>query len=150
MPGPIGPPSGRAYDPAVAEFLSAEWVVDLDAALQASPLRADGSDASLAYQLEACGADGRVRIHHVTIGPDGARAADGPAAHPDLVLVTDEETAFALHRNDCNAQAAIASGSLRIRGDLEAFSRHASTIASLADLFSMLRTATTRHEHDDR
>lgn len=134
----------------MAEFLSPQWVAELDAALRASPLRADASGATLAYELEARGPDGRVRTHHVTIGPEGARATDGPASKPDLVLVTDEETAFALHRNDCNAQAAIASGRLRIRGDLAAFSRHAATIATLSDLFSTLRTATTGPGRGDR
>lgn len=134
----------------MAEFLSPQWVAEFDAALRASPLRADASGTTLAFELEARGADGRVRSHHVTIGPEGARAANGPASKPDLVLVTDEETAFALHRNDCNAQAAIASGRLRIRGDLAAFSRHAATIATLSDLFATLRAATTGPESGDR
>lgn len=127
----------------MAEFLSPAWVAELDATLRRSPLRADDADA-LVYELEARGADGRVHSHHVTIGPDGARAVEGPAAHPDLVLVTDEETAFALHRNDSNAQAAIASGRLRIRGDLAAFSRHSAALAALGDLFASLRDTTTR------
>ncbi len=131
-------------------FLSPEWVVELDAALRRSPLRADGPGASLTYQLEARDADDRVHTHHILIGPDGARAGDGPAEDPDLVLVTDEETAFALHRNEINAQAAIASGRLRIRGDLEAFSRHATIIASLADLFTSLRASTMGPGDDDR
>lgn len=134
----------------MAKFLSPQWVTELDAALRASPLRAGDSEATLSYELEARGADGRVRSHHVTIGPDGARAANGPASRPDLVLVTDEETAFALHRNDCNAQAAIAAGRLRIRGDLAAFSRHAATIATLSDLFPALRNATTGPGGGDR
>lgn len=125
------------------EFLSPAWVAELDAALQSSALRAEAQDRALVYQLEAEDGDGEVRVHHITIGPDGARADDGPASEPDLVLVTDAETALALHRNDCNAQAAIASGRLRIRGDLEAFSRHAATIASLGDLFATLRSTTT-------
>lgn len=131
-------------------FLSPEWVAQLDAALRRSPLRADGPETSLAYQLEARDVEDRIRTHHILIGPDGARAADGPAEHPDLVLVTDAETAFALHRNEINAQAAIASGRLRIRGDLEAFSRHATTIASLADLFATLRAATMGPGDDGR
>lgn len=134
----------------MAEFLSPAWVAELDTALRQSPLRADGPGSTLAYQLEAHDDAGGIRIHHIVIDPEGARAADGPAEHPDLVLVTDEETAFALHRNECNAQAAIASGRLRIRGDLEAFSRHATTIASLADLFSTLRAATTSPANEGR
>lgn len=138
-----GSPSSSEYHPAVPEFLSPAWVAELDTALRSSALRAGEQDPALVYQLEAHDDDGVVRTHHITIGPDGARALDGSASEPDLVLVTDAETALALHRNDCNAQAAIASGRLRIRGDLEAFSRHASTIASLGDLFATLRSSTT-------
>jgi len=153
-PFPRESPPRSEYHPAVPEFLSPAWVAELDAALRASALRAEAQDRALVYQLEAHGDDGTVRIHHLTIGPDGARAVDGSAAAPDLVLVTDADTALALHRNDCNAQAAIASGRLRIRGDLEAFSHHASTIASLGDLFATLRIATTagapNEDDDDR
>ena len=134
----------------MAEFLSPGWVGELDAALQGAPLRVEGSDAALVFQLEVRDGDDRVRTHHIRVTAEGVHAVPGPADDPDLVLVTDQATAYALHRNECNAQAAIASGRLRIRGDLEAFSHHASTIASLGDLFASLRAATAEPAADDR
>ena len=128
----------------MADFLSAVWVAELDATLRSSSLRAgDAADAPLVYEFQAHTPDRSTRTHHVTIDADGVRATFGPAPSADLVLITDIETALALHHNDLNAQAAIAAGSLRIRGDLEAFSRHAAAITALGDVFGALRAATT-------
>jgi putative sterol carrier protein len=67
----------------------------------------------------------------------------GAASEPDVTVITDFETAVALHRGETNAQFAIASGGMKVRGAFDVLLRHATALDSLADAFSALRASTT-------
>lgn len=128
----------------MAEFLSAEWIAALDAAARASTALTDsaGTETFVLEQRVVLPA-GAESVHHLLFAPDGVRVLPGAASHPDVVLVTDLPTAVALARGEVNAQRALASGRLRVRGDLDALTSRSDALREVDDVFASVRTETT-------
>jgi putative sterol carrier protein len=128
----------------VAEFLSAEWIAALDAAARASTVLTDcaGSESFVLEQRVEL-ASGAEAVHHLVFAPDGTRVLLGAASQPDVVLGTDLPTAVALARGEINAQLALASGHLRVRGDLDALTSRSDALRKIDDVFASVRTETT-------
>ena len=127
----------------MAEFLSAAWVAELDAAARAAAdLVAD--PPFVVDQVVLDPGAGEVR-YRVRIGPDGAsvQVATDPSDPPDLVLVTDRETAGELHRGRLRAQDALAGGSLKVRGRPEVLAGRAELLGRLDAVFAPVRAGTT-------
>jgi len=127
----------------MAEFLSAAWIAELDAAARA----ADDLVADPPFVVEQVVRDagvGEVR-YRVRIGPDGASvdAVSDPADPPDLALVTDRQTAAELHRGRLRAQDALARGSLKVRGRPEVLAGRAELLVRLDAVFAPVRGGTT-------
>jgi hypothetical protein len=124
----------------VVEFLSDEWVAQLDAAARAG--RGLESDPPLVVEtlVRAPGGDTGYQVH---LSPDGASVTKAGAATPDVVLVTDRATAWALHRGDLHAQDAFARGVLKLRGRPELLSGRAAVFGALERAFAPVRTTTT-------
>jgi hypothetical protein len=134
----------RRYAPAVSEFLTPAWITELDAALRASsfvPEQGDGPAFVVEQHISAT-PTGDVCYHLVLDGAE-RRAVAGAATAPNLVILTDYETAVGLLRGDTNAQHAIADGRMKIRGDLHTIGRRIDTLAGLDDVFAVLRESTT-------
>lgn len=128
----------------MAEFLSAEWIAALDAAARASTALTDCARSGpfvLEQRVEL--PSGAEAVHHLVFAPDGARVRPGPASRPDVVLVTDLPTAMALARGEANAQHALASGRLRVRGALDALTSRSDALREVDDVFASVRTETT-------
>jgi len=129
----------------MAEFLSAAWIADLDAAARADAgLVAD--PPLVVEQVVHDPVAGEVR-YRVRIGPDGASvrtdAATEAAGPPDLALVTDRATARELHEGRLRAQDALARGSLKVRGRPEVLGGQAELLARLDAAFAAVRAGTT-------
>jgi hypothetical protein len=131
----------------MAEFLSASWIAELDAAARA----ADGltvADGALVVEQVVRGlASGDVR-YQVRVGPGGTRvigqAGVGDAgADADVVLLTDYPTARALHEGRVRAQDALATGLLKVQGRPEVLARRADLLARLDVAFAPVRAGTT-------
>ena len=127
----------------MAEFLSAAWIAELDAAARA----ADDLVVDPPFVVEQVVRDtaaGEVR-YRVRIGPDGASvdAVTDPSDPPDLALVTDWETAAELHRGRLRAQDALARGSLKVRGRPEVLAGRAELLGRLDAVFAPVRGGTT-------
>ena len=75
---------------------------------------------------------------------DGARVLVGPAPAPTVTIVTDRETAAALHHGETNAQRALATGRLKVHGDLATFGRRSDALSALGDVFGPVRARTSR------
>jgi hypothetical protein len=131
----------------VAEFLSDEWIAEMDVAARASPF-ADGGDGGDTIVVEPLvhgvprRGDVRYRVTCDTVVRSVTRGDDG-AAPADVGIDTDYATACALARGDLNGQTALADGSLRVSGDLARLAGHAGALARLADLFESVRACTT-------
>ena len=129
----------------MAEFLSAAWIAELDAAARAAPgLVAD--PPIVVEQVVRDDGAGDVS-YRVRIGPDGASVLPHPptgtGAVSDLALVTDRATAWELHEGRLRAEDALALGSLKVRGRPEVLAGQADLLARLDRAFAAVRAGTT-------
>jgi putative sterol carrier protein len=126
------------------EFLSSEWIEELDTAARASnSIPRLAMDVTLTVQQVVQGApQGEVR-YYVTIDHDGVRVRPGSTDSPDLTLLADYDVARAINAGTANAQAALSAGRLRIKGRLDLLLGHEDAFASLDDIFTSVRNATT-------
>ena len=125
----------------VAEFLSAAWIAELDAAARAATDFA--IDGSLIVEQVVRDAGGAAVRYQVGVGPLGATVTAGAPEPADLILVTDHVTARALHEGGLRAQDALASGALKVRGRPEVLAGRADLLARLDHAFAPVRARTT-------
>jgi hypothetical protein len=126
----------------MAEFLSAEWISELDAAA-ARVAGLERLDTELVIEQVVRGApDGDVR-YQVRLLPTGAHVVIGGDSPADLVLVTDYATACTLHAGVTRAQDALAAGALKVRGRPEVLARQSELLEALDDAFAPVRARTT-------
>jgi len=135
---------------AVPVFLSPEWLRDLDAAARASRALANDDTEALVVEQRVTDAPGGDVTYHAVLGTD-ARVVAGPADAPDVVFVTDYDTAFALRSGTLNAQHAIAAGRMKVQGHVGVLLRKADTLRAFGDIFQDVRATTDppepREEH---
>ena len=125
----------------MAEFLSAAWIAELDAAARgAADLVVDAP--LVVEQVVDDGAGVTVR-YQVRIGPAGASVSGDTGAPADVVLVTDRATAWAMHGGRLRAQDAFARGALKVRGRPELLAGRAELFARLDRAFAPVRARTT-------
>ena len=128
----------------MAEFLSTAWVTTLDAAARDADDLA--TESSFVVETLVPGPDGDAG-YQVRFGPDGASVTGlvrGPGvATADVVLVTDPDTAWALHRGTVRAQDAFARGALKVRGRPELLAGRAELFAALERALAPVRATTT-------
>lgn len=122
----------------MAEFLSAEWIADLDVIARASDELADAADEPVVVEQQVLVAAGTV-VYHLVLGPGPARVVAGPAAHADLTMVTTEDAARRIHAGAANAQSCLADGTLRLRGNPDVLTRRAAALGRVGDLFAAVR-----------
>lgn len=128
----------------MAEFLSPAWIAALDEVARSSPeLAACAGDAPFVLEQRVVLPDGTESVHHLRLAADGARVIAGAADDPDVMIVTDLETASDIARGETTAQRALANARLRVRGDVEALTRRAEALLALDDLFAGVRAETT-------
>lgn len=102
----------------MSEFLSDEWVADLDASLRSH--EHGSSPEPLVVQYIVTRADESTASYHVELGPDGDRAAIGVAATPDVTFQMGEETARRISAGELSSQEAFLDGLLDLDGDTAA------------------------------
>lgn len=136
---------GHRYDACdVPQFLSPQWVAELDqAARRSSGLAGCTTAGALVLEQRIAMPDGSEYAHHVVLSDGDARVVAGRAPAPDVVLHTDLPLACDLARGTVNAQHALAAGRLRIGGDLDALVVRSELLRSLDDVFASVRTRTT-------
>jgi hypothetical protein len=132
----------------MAEFLSAEWLLELDRAARASDVLAEIGESPLVVEQRVHDAPGGEVAYHVIIDEHGARVIAGRATAPDVTLSTDFEMAAALHRGDTNAQQALTAGRLKVGGRIAKFVRRSDAFDALNDVFASVRTTTTGTARD--
>jgi len=137
----VAPSHSATYARTVTEFLSAEWIDELDAALGAT---ASPGGGPFALEQVVNEVPGRGVVRYRLVIADGtARVSPASDAGVDVRLTTDYETAVSIAQGEANAQVALAHGRLRITGDSEALVRHADQLGRLAAAVAALRTTTT-------
>jgi len=127
----------------VAEFLSESWIAELDrAARDAASLGRLGTPEPLVVEQRVQRGDDEI-VYHVSFAATGARVNTGPAVAPDLVLVTDAETARCLQQGILKAQEAAVGRRLKVRGRVGRLRAVGEALRSLDDVFQTVRDATT-------
>jgi len=134
---------GRRYDPPVPEFLTPEWVAELDAlGRRASPrpsgasdpmAETGGSGRPLTVELHVTGTPSGEFVFQAAFGESTLRFASGSPWAPDLLVTLDYLFATRIHLGDANAQDALAAGALKVRGDLELVAASAPALSALGD-----------------
>ena len=121
-------------------FLSLDWLAHMSSATATATAPAgvsltvqqrvtDGPDGDVEYTVRV--ADGRVRFE------------PGPAAAPDVELVTDYSTATAISRGRLSPASAFAAGRLRVAGAVSSLVTHQEAFAGIGRLLAGLAEATT-------
>jgi hypothetical protein len=123
----------------VPEYLSDAWLSAFDDAL--GQVRALGP---LVIEQVVTGVPGRGDVRYVVwFDEQGGHAGHGNARPADVVLRTDYSTAVAIAQGRENAQGALATGRLRLGGEVEALIRNADALAALDDAAAGVRAATS-------
>jgi putative sterol carrier protein len=125
----------------VAEFLSAEWLSELDAAARSASAPAD---LRLVVQQVVVDDDGAELASYAVRIADGAvQVTPGRADDADVTFTQDQATAAAIARGELAAQRAFLDGHLRVGGDLTRVLDGARQLLGLVDVFGAARTGTT-------
>ena len=123
------------------EFLSADWVQAFDGVLRADTslgARFAANPIAIAQEVSTGRDDGGEVVRYVVVlDADGGRGErDRPG---DVTFVCDRATAAGLAQGTVNAQRALTSGRLKIRGEVDRLGAASSALAGLGDLLSGLR-----------
>ena len=134
----------------MATFLSPEWVSKFNDAVRDVAVPASGADAGLAAQDGAyawCqvvtgGPEGEVRV---TLRVAGGRLSieSGEAADVSVTIRLDWSSAVALARGELSPAEAIATGRVRVRGDLAVLGTGQALMTALKPQLTALHAATT-------
>lgn len=130
----------------MAQFLSSEWVAELDEAVQASdPLHEAMTDVDLTIQQVVTNGstpDDADTAWHVVVSRGSVRVHPGRATDPSVTFTQDRATALAVGRGELSAQAAFMLGKLRLGGDVSLLMTHQSAFMGLEDVFADVRSHT--------
>jgi hypothetical protein len=127
----------------VAEFLSAEWVAELDALARRVGTDVSGPGDPITVELHVQGAPDGEFVFQAAFGEGTSGFVAGSPSEPDLVVLVDHSFAARIHSGDANAQEALAAGALKVRGDLGVLTRVGGALAGLGDRVAGLRPTTT-------
>ncbi len=134
----------------MARFLSDDWLAALDRAARAA---ADALAPLAPLVIEQVVMEvpdrGEVRFHLI-VEEAGARVAPGPAPRADVRFTTKYTTAVEVACGRTNAQTALATGQLRLGGDLEGFGDRSAALAAVSDVFAAVRSSTTFPAAEER
>jgi putative sterol carrier protein len=125
----------------VLRFLSADWLRAFDAALRADGelgARFAANPIAIAQEVGDLG----VRYVIVLDGAGGRVEAADHALQADVTFVCDRSTAAGLARGTLNAQRALTSGRLKLRGEVDRLAAASTALAGLGDLLGALREDT--------
>jgi hypothetical protein len=128
----------------VPEFLSPEWLDELDAAVRAAAELSTLNPIVIEQVVSDVPRQGEVR-YQLVVDDGGARVrvkGDRTRA-ADVRLTTDYATAVAIAARKENAQTALAEGRLRLGGRVDLLVRRAPAFAALGDATTALRAVTT-------
>jgi putative sterol carrier protein len=125
----------------VLHFLSPEWLRAFDTALRSDRelgARFVGSPIAIAQEVS----DAAVRYVIVLDGEGGRVEAERRDLPVDVTFVCDRATAAGLAQGTLNAQRALTSGRLKLRGEVDRLGAASTALAELGDVLADLRADT--------
>lgn len=122
----------------MADFLSDEWLDELEAAAERASV-----PASIRLTVQQVVDDGCVeRAYALRIEDGRVTVVRGRVPDADVSFTQDRATAAAIAQGLESAQAAFLAGRLRIGGQLHRFGEAAMALAEVGDVFAELRAST--------
>lgn len=98
----------------VTQFLSEEWIAELDARLATAPRGSAPDGLVVQYLVDD---DGTIVEYHLELGPDRDRARRGRAEHADITFRMDLATARLISNGELSTEQAFITGALDLEGD---------------------------------
>ncbi len=124
-------------------FLSADWLRAFDGALRADQGLGERFAANPIAIAQEVAIEGEMVRYVVVLDASGGRVeARNDRLQPDVTFVCDRETAVGLAQGTLNAQRALTSGRLKLRGEVDRLAAASSALAGLGDLLAGLRADT--------
>jgi putative sterol carrier protein len=127
----------------VAEFLSDEWLDELDRAARAAVGVPEEVRLVVQQVVVEDEERGEVTAYAMRLADGTATVTRGHADAADITFTQDRATAAAIARGELSAQSAFLAGRLRVGGDLRAALEQARAVAAVEDVFSSVRASTT-------
>lgn len=130
-------------------FLSAEWLRAFDDALRADRRLGDRFGANpitIAQEISgergSAGPAAAIRYVISLDGTGGRVVVGATASEADVTFVCDRDTAAGLAQGTLNAQRALTSGRLKLRGEVDRLAAAGDALAGLGDILGPLRADT--------
>jgi SCP-2 sterol transfer family len=137
--------SAHRYISPVLRFLSADWLRAFDDALRADRdlgVRFSAHPIAIAQEVEAGGELEAAVRYVVVLDASGGRVEVSPTTAADVTFLCDRATAADLARGALNAQRALTTGRLKVRGEVDRLGASSAALAGLGDLLGALREDT--------
>lgn len=132
----------------MAQFLSPEWLVELEEAARSHDRLAELTGATrLVIEQRVVpdtgpGNDAPGFVYHLALDHGTVSVAEGPAADPTVTFTQTPELARAIATGEESAQRAFMTGDLRVGGNLQELLIHQQVLAELGDVFAQVRART--------
>lgn len=104
----------------MSDFLSAEWVLALDARFAEDTKGSSPNKLIVQYDIVEQGDAGEPFVYHVVLGPDRDRAVVGPASAPDVSFSMAADIAQQISSGQLSIEEAFVTGRVDIEGDITA------------------------------
>ncbi len=128
----------------MAEFLSPEWIAELGAAATSMSVEDfDLLDELIVEQVVRDGPDAPEVRYYVRFVDDQVCVLPGAADDPDVRVISDYDTAAAIHRGELSAQAALVTGRAKLQGPIQHLRGREAVLRDLDDAFASVRASTT-------
>jgi putative sterol carrier protein len=128
----------------MAQYLSPEWIDELDAALSADDaVRKATADVALTVQQVVTGGPGGDVAWHVVVDHGAVAVRPGTTDDADVTFRQDRDTARAVAGGELSAQAAFMIGKLTVTGDVGKLIEHQAAFTGIDDATDAVRAKAT-------
>jgi alkyl sulfatase BDS1-like metallo-beta-lactamase superfamily hydrolase len=128
----------------MAQFLSPEWIAEIDAAASGDPRLAEATRGVHLVVQQVVNGTPAGDVRYVIRVEDGSvRVASGEADDAHVTFTQDWDTAVAMSTGELSAQDAFTGGRLWLKGDVTRLMENQAAFADLDQAFVQVRENTT-------
>jgi putative sterol carrier protein len=128
----------------MAQFLSPEWIAEIDAAASGDPTLAEATEGVHLVVQQVVNGTPHGDVHYVIRVENGSvRVVSGEASDAHVTFTQDWDTAVAMSTGELSAQDAFTGGRLWLKGDVTRLMENQAAFADLDQAFVQVREHTT-------